>query len=245
GNLGDLRFRMRAGVARIGHQVVEPAIFDGELAGVVARSATRSFCHGHFLHPMNSTSYLGTPHAPFWPRMFFLRALVCDRKLPDFQAPPGASGSRSPCSFRRRGAHGVAETAILARCLPAVTGRTQRLPPGPVPEHRFIAAVRIDVVDDRCRTDHVMTTAIDAERMRAQKCQPFRPPPLRAVKRADNRIPLAVMVPVALTLLAPSSRTVDGGANGHAGDLGGNDSRVETTTPARIISVAGALLSRA
>src|SRR5690606_6553879 len=90
GNLGDLRFRMRAGVARIGHQVVEPAIFDGELAGVLARSATGSFCHGHFLHPMNSTSCLSTPHAPFWPRMFFLRALVCDRKLPDFQAPRGA-----------------------------------------------------------------------------------------------------------------------------------------------------------
>src|SRR5690606_11709170 len=133
--------------------------------------------------------------------------------------PRGASGSRSPCSFRRRGAHRVAEAAILARCLPAVTGRTQRLPPGPVPEHRFIAAVRIDVVDDRCRTDHVMTTALDAERMRAQKCHPFGPPPLRAVKRADSRIPLAVMVPVALTLLTPSDRTVDGGSNGHGGDL--------------------------
>src|SRR5690606_40092077 len=110
--------------------------------------------------------------------------------------------------FRRRGTHRVAETAILARCLPAVTGRTQRLPACAVPEHRFIASVRIDVVDDRCRTDHIMTTALAAERVRAQECQPFRPPPLRAVKRADSRIPLAVMVPVALTLLAPSSRTV-------------------------------------
>ncbi len=93
------------------------------------------------------------------------------------------------------------------------------MPPGPIPEHRFIAAVRIDVVDDRCRTDHVMTTALDAERMRTQKCHPFSPPPLRAVKRADSRNPLAVMVPVALTLFTPSSRTVDGGSNGHGGDL--------------------------
>src|SRR5690606_4068933 len=83
-------------------------------------------------------------------------------KAPRLSGSPGGSGSRSPCSFRRRGTHRIAETAILARCLPAVTGRTQRLPPGPVPEHRFIAAVRIDVVDDRCRTDHVMTTTLDA-----------------------------------------------------------------------------------
>src|SRR5690606_37969463 len=108
------------------NECTELPIFDGELAGVLARSATRSFCYCHFLHPMNSTSYLGTPHAPFLPRMFFLRALVCDRKLPDFQAPPGASGSRLPCSFRRRGTHRVAEPTILACCLLAVTGRTQR-----------------------------------------------------------------------------------------------------------------------
>src|SRR5690606_28761389 len=129
--------------------------------------------------------------------------------------PRGASGSRSPCPFRRRGAHRIAETAILARCLLAVTGRTQHLPPGPVPEHRFIAAVRIDVVDDRCRTDHIMTPALDAEGVLAEEGGTFRAPALRAVKRADNRIPLAVIGPVALTLLAPPSRTVDGGSNGH------------------------------
>src|SRR5690606_17382350 len=146
--------------------------------------------------------------------------------------------------FRRRGTHRVAETAILARCLPAVTGRTQRLPPGPVPEHRFIAAVRINVVDDRCRTDHVMTTALAAERMRAQECGAFGAPALRAVERAGFWIASPCIVLVALTLLAPPNGTVDRWTNGHDADLNdgndgaGNEKRLRGLLPSRRATLA-------
>lgn len=85
------------------NECTELPIFDGQLAGVVARSATGRFCHGHFLHPMNSTSYLGTPHALFWPRMCFWRALVSDRSLCNFQGPRGhESLTLSAEDFRSR-----------------------------------------------------------------------------------------------------------------------------------------------
>src|SRR5690606_27971937 len=66
-NFAIRRSRADQSVANCGliqaNECTELPIFDGQLAGVVARSATGRFCHGHFLHPMNSTSYLGTPHA--------------------------------------------------------------------------------------------------------------------------------------------------------------------------------------
>src|SRR5690606_33039131 len=156
---------------------------------------------------------------------------------------PGGLRSGSPCSFRRRGAHRIAEAAILARCLPAVTGRTQRLPPGPVPEHRFIAAVRIDVVDDAGRLDQIMARAFHAQRMIVQERGAFRSPALRAVERTRHRIALAGIVTIALALLAPANRAMDRRADGHDaglddgedgnGDDTGNDKAREGSFPSR------------
>src|SRR5690606_13431477 len=69
GDLGHLRIRMRAGIARIGHQAVERPVFDRKLACVVVGADVRGFSDCHCLYPMKSTSWLRTPHAPFWPRM--------------------------------------------------------------------------------------------------------------------------------------------------------------------------------
>lgn len=108
--------------------------------------------------------------------------------------------------------------------------------------------MRIDVIDNTGRADHVMTPAFHAQRMLVQKRGALRPPPLRAVERTSNGIALAGIVPVALTLVAPANRAVDRWADRHGAGLddgddcdedAGNDNAREGSFPSR------ALLSRA
>lgn len=51
----------------------------------------------------------------------------------------------------------------------------------------------------------------------------FRAPALRAVERTGDRITLALVIPVALTLVAPASRAMDRRTNGQGKDLGDAD----------------------
>lgn len=47
GNLGHLRIRMCASIARIGHQLIETAVFDGKLAGGNAKVSSAKISCGH------------------------------------------------------------------------------------------------------------------------------------------------------------------------------------------------------
>ena len=64
-----------------------------------------------------------------------------------------------------------------------------------------------------------MTPALDAERVLAEEGGTFRAPALRAVKRADNRITVAIIVTIALTLLAPTNRAMERWTDGHGVNL--------------------------
>lgn len=99
--------------------------------------------------------------------------------------------------------------------------RAQRLPAIAIPEHRLIAAMRIDVVDDTRRADHAMLVTLGAQRMIVQEGGTFCLPSLRAVERAGDRITLALVVMVALTLLAPTNCAMDRWTDGQGNDLDG------------------------
>src|SRR5690606_33152926 len=72
----------------------------------------------------------------------------------------------------------VAEATVLRSRLPAVARCAQRLPAGAVPEHRFVAIVRDDVVDDVGRSDQIMALAFHAQRMIVQEGCAFCSPAL-------------------------------------------------------------------
>lgn len=113
----------------------------------------------------------------------------------------------------------IAEAAVAAGRLAAMARRTQRLPAAPVPERRLVTAMRIDVVDDVCRADHTIALAFRAQRMVVQKGRAFRLPSLRAIERAGNRITVAIIVTIALTLLAPTNRAMERWTDGHGVNL--------------------------
>lgn len=84
--------------------------------------------------------------------------------------------------------------------------------------------MRIDVIDDARRADQIVTLALHAKRVLVQESGTFGAPTLRAVERTSFWIASPCIVLVALTLLAPSNRTVDWWTNGHdAGLIEGND----------------------
>lgn len=79
--------------------------------------------------------------------------------------------------------------------------------------------MRIDVVDDTCRMDYAMLVTLAAQRMIVQEGCTFRLPSLRAIERAGNRITLALVIPVALTLLAPTNWAMGRWTDGQGNDL--------------------------
>ena len=83
--------------------------------------------------------------------------------------------------------------------------------------------MRIDVIDHTRGTDQIMALAFGAQRMIVQERGALRPPALRSVERAGDRITLASMVLVALTLLAPPNGTVDRWTDGHGAGLDNAD----------------------
>ena len=116
-------------------------------------------------------------------------------------------------------APGIAEAAILRCRLPAVARCAQRLPAAAIPEHGLVTAMRIDMINDACRADQIVTRAFHAQRMIVQKGGAFRSPALRAIERTGQRIPLASVVPIALPLFAPANRAMERRTNGHDADL--------------------------
>ena len=56
----------------------------------------------------------------------------------------------------------------LSTALAIVVRRTQRLPVALIPEELVVAAVRDDVVDQRCGNDPIFLQAFHAERMASQ-----------------------------------------------------------------------------
>ena len=99
--------------------------------------------------------------------------------------------------------------------------------------------MRIDVIDHTRGTDQIMALAFSAQRMIVQERGTFCAPPLRAVERTGDRITLAGVVLVTLTLFAPANRAMDRGADGHDGDLDddgdgvGNDNARDGSSPSR------------
>jgi len=102
--------------------------------------------------------------------------------------------------------------------------------------------MRIDMVNDVRRADYAMSFAIDAEWLLAQKSQAFSLPAARAIKLPCNRIALAIIVPVAITLLSPSNWAMDGRTYRH-GLTSVMRRWCETTTLATIISIVDATLA--
>src|SRR5690606_19512400 len=134
--------------------------------------------------------------------------------------------------------------------LPAVARRAQRLPAAAVPEHRLIAAMRIDVVDDAGRSDQIMARAFHAQRMVGEERRPLGAPALRAIERSGHRIAPACVITIALARFAPANRAMDRWADGHDaglddGDDGNGDDTGNDNAREGGRSVAGALLSRA
>src|SRR5690606_15526949 len=118
-----------------------------------------------------------------------------------------------------RAAPRIADTTIASRCFPAVARRTQRLPATAAPKHRLITAVRMGVIVYAFRPGQLMSLAVHAQRMLVQEGGTFGARALRAIERAGFWTAFPRIVLVALTLLAPSNRTVDRWTNGHGGDL--------------------------
>lgn len=155
--------------------------------------------------------------------------------------PPGVkSGGAASCTAPR-----IAEAAITPGRLSAMARRAQRLPASAIPEHHLVATMRIDVVDDTGRADQIVTFAFHAKRMIVQEGGALRPPPLRAVERTGNRIAMAGIVLVALTLLAPANRTMDRRADGHGADLDHGDGGAGNNNARDGSSPSQAPLSRA
>ena len=127
------------------------------------------------------------------------------------RSPGGVAGS---CAAPR-----IAEAAILRCRLPAVARCAQRLPAAAIPEHGLVTVMRIDMINDACRADQIVTRAFHAQRMIVQEGGAFRSPSIRAIERAGQRITLASVVPIALPLFAPANRAMERRTNGHDADL--------------------------
>lgn len=84
--------------------------------------------------------------------------------------------------------------------------------------------------------------AFHAQRMIVREGCTFRQPALRAVERAGDRIALALVITVALTLFAPANCAMDRWTDGHGVDPGDADvgefisNRIDSSVPSHIVS---------
>ena len=136
------------------------------------------------------------------PPIAILATDACLVQAPDFHLPGG-----------------VVDVYELRLALPKPPSRAAAT----VPEHRFVAVVRIDMIDDGRCTDDAVAFAFAAQGMCAQEDQPFPPPAPRAVERTGRRIAFARVVAVLLALVTPADRPMDRWTDRHDVDLEGGD----------------------